>query len=180
MKSVSEHWHRYLETAVLGRIQALLTQLVFEHSLRIRMKGETESRQSDPQDLASSQISSVIEVELGAKSSRVNSNHENAQTEQEQGETQSSSTTTALARDVESTANKKGKTRAGPADTVGKTTNDTKNLVGTINNLVTSDLDAIADGTNFLTFGKYVSDMGVHDLTRNVQYSSRPCKLSCQ
>jgi hypothetical protein len=36
-QSLSAQWHRRVETDIQVRVQALLTQLVFEHSLRIRI-----------------------------------------------------------------------------------------------------------------------------------------------
>ena len=36
-QAISKQWHRRVETDIQGRLQALLSQLVFEHSLRIRI-----------------------------------------------------------------------------------------------------------------------------------------------
>ncbi|CDO75388.1 hypothetical protein BN946_scf185012.g5 [Trametes cinnabarina] len=40
-KSVSDQWFVFMTTRITVRIQAIITELVFEHSLRIRMKAET-------------------------------------------------------------------------------------------------------------------------------------------
>lgn len=125
-------------------------QLVFEHALRIRMKAETHSNASTTSTPAeststtpragtlsnadhSAEASSDTETTLHSPSS--------SEAEADTGETrvEGSSTTVKSTDDSQ-----KDKAAAAPVDPEGK------NLVGKINNLVTSDLSNIMGARNFL------------------------------
>ncbi|KAF8876201.1 hypothetical protein CPB84DRAFT_1853019 [Gymnopilus junonius] len=179
IKGVSEHWNLYLQTVVLVRIQALLTQLVFEHSLRIRLKAEASSDKPAPSASGTSTpktMDSEEEAELSRESTLASGSEgdiseEGEHAAREENETQSTSTAVASSaapsRDAsQATALKesaKGKGKADSdaehpvsVDAATKQTKDAENLLGRINNLVTSDLDAIVDGTDFLVFVLYI------------------------
>ena len=179
IRSTAEHWNLYLQTVVLVRIQALLTQLVFEHSLRIRLKAEASGSEDKA---ATSGTSTPKTVDTAEESSRAATpspdlEHESSDGERDghqardENETQSTSTVVGPSRDASQatltpasrSGSVKGKSKADtkgvqtPAEDPKKKSKDAENLLGRINNLVTSDLDAIVDGTTFLTFGKFLS-----------------------
>ncbi|KAF8969860.1 hypothetical protein BDZ97DRAFT_1902271 [Flammula alnicola] len=99
LQSVSEHWSMFTETKIRVRLQAVLTQLVFEHSLRIRLKPETSTNGADD---------GPISMETSLDASRAY---------------------------------------------LPKTPRHSGNLIGRINNLVTTDLGNMVEGVNFLSLG---------------------------
>lgn len=137
---------------MLVRIQALLIQLVLEHSLRIRLKAESSGDRPFSRVVTPS-TSSIIEERSGEASPESDSASEYYHAARDENETQGSSTVVGrLSRNASQTKSK-GKRKANSKDAARRRTRDTENLLGRINNLVTSDLDAIADGIDFLTFG---------------------------
>jgi hypothetical protein len=112
---------------VLARVQGLLTQLIFEHSLRIRATSQTAegdtSTQPNTPDTASLADSSTIAAEQD----------ENAT----EGDNQNTSTPSAPAPG--------GKTHSNDKDVKKET-----NISGKINNLITADVSALEAGQVFL------------------------------
>lgn len=153
-KSLFEHWNLYLETVILVRIQAVLTQLVFAHSLRIRLKAEAPEDASPVPAIENASPSDVLMTE------------ENDDHSDEDSTIQAASH--AASRDGTSTPGSvKGKTsenfEAQAKPTVPKKhSGDAENLLGKINNLVTSDLDSIVDGGEFLNFRECVVSMPLY------------------
>ncbi|KAJ7705435.1 P-loop containing nucleoside triphosphate hydrolase protein [Mycena rosella] len=43
IRSVTNHWYVFIVTRTLVRVEAIITQLIFEHALRIRFKSETST-----------------------------------------------------------------------------------------------------------------------------------------
>jgi len=121
MKSLCEHWNLFVQTKVRVRTQAILTQLVFEHSLRIRVKAEIPD--SGSAEVGETQGAVVPQSELESDSAAANTE------------------TSAIPGDV---------TQAN------KPSGDTENLIGKINNLVTSDMENISNGADFLSFSKFI------------------------
>lgn len=108
----------------------MITQLVFEHALRIRMK-------SEPSESPPSQPSTSVPTPDTASIAESTSGHSPDGTEVTQG------TSTTLAS--EATAPEVDK-----ASMKGEEKKPTGNLVGKINNLVSTDLNNIIDGRDFL------------------------------
>lgn len=152
VNSVLQHWELYIQTVVLVRAQALLTHLVFEHSLRIRLKAETsgDAPVSRPITPSAASITGEQDEEPTIITGSI--------PEDDDGET--SSSTAALSQEANQAtdmASNKGKAKAVPEGEEAKNHNgDTENLTGRINNLVTSDLASIINGTDFLSFSKYL------------------------
>ncbi len=46
--SLTRQWYIFVATRMLVHTEGLLTQLIFEHSLRIRIKAETSDRPDNP------------------------------------------------------------------------------------------------------------------------------------
>ena len=146
----------YQETMIIVRIQGLLTQLVFEHSLRIRMKAEASGHKPSSQ-AATPSTPSIAEE----SSPTVDNASEYGHPVRDENETQTSSSPTVMGSSQEASqftlkGSIKGKDKAEDAETPKKRTGDAKNLLGRINNLVSSDLDAIVDGVDFLNIGMII------------------------
>jgi hypothetical protein len=151
-KSIVFQWYIFIATRTLARTEGLLTQLVFEHSLRIRLKAESSREKSDDMDQDNVTVVGTPDSASIAESPTSNGNDES-----------SSATTTAASReptsDSSSSSKKsspKGKAKPSPPSTpkaTGKAKDDS-NLIGKINNLVTTDLSNIVEARDFLLLGK--------------------------
>ncbi|KAI1790062.1 P-loop containing nucleoside triphosphate hydrolase protein [Ganoderma leucocontextum] len=137
-RSLADQWFMFQETRVSVRVQAVITELVFEHALRIRMKAETS-------DL----VDAGMVVTTPDTTSQVAEGGEGESLEGRQagaGAPADSATSKAPA-----SATAKGKGKASPEDAPKKAAEQAKsadgkkgkNLVGRINNLVTSDLSSL-------------------------------------
>ncbi|KAJ3760576.1 hypothetical protein EV360DRAFT_81041 [Lentinula raphanica] len=144
-------WYVFITTRTLVRTQAIITQLVFEHSLRIRVKAETadspgDSKTSSSPETLTPETSSIHEGTVDGSDTL----HSVSPTEE--GET---ATVHSSSASVSSANGKDQKKTKKPQDD-DTPTSDTNNLVGKINNLVTTDLDNIVDGRDFLFVFIYI------------------------
>lgn len=122
--SISIQWYLLLSTRVFAWTQAILTQLIFEHSLRIRFKAETNAKEQDA--TAPATPSAASDAGDGAS---------------DDGQS-------------ENTAVSKGKAKADDdANKEAPAAAKKDNLVGKINTLVTVDVDTIINAKEFLMFG---------------------------
>lgn len=138
------------------RTEAIFTSLVFDHALRIRIKAETSKRATA---ISAEQLSDEAtgHDNKGSNTSEIGSGDEEDAATLHSRNTTAASTTTAAASSaftVVAPADPQAKTReAAKADgEVEEETaeKETKNLMGKVNNLVTSDLDNITGGRDFL------------------------------
>ena len=150
--SVFMRWR--LQTRVTVRIQAIVTELVFEHALRVRMKAET----SETAEVKSGENTAVATPDSASQAETEGSDSEggDAETATSASHTATSSTATVVAP---ASASAKGKGKASsvteppkkveaPEPPKGKG----KNLVGRINNLVSSDLSSLENLSMFIVF----------------------------
>lgn len=126
--------------------EGIITQLVFEHALRIRMKAELpdgkrsgESTPSSTPDSASVAGSSTA----AADESTDGSGDETLQASTETASTSSTKKDKRKSQDVKE-----------EMDNSSKQHSSADNLVGKINNLVTTDLSNLTDGRDFIMVGK--------------------------
>ncbi|KAE9385996.1 hypothetical protein BT96DRAFT_960666 [Gymnopus androsaceus JB14] len=139
----------FISTRSLVRTQAIITQLVFEHSLRIRVKAETSdpngtSTFSSPGTLTPDSASAMHEGTIDGSDTL----HSVVRTEIEPSALHSSSSS------VSSSKRKNQKDEQKNEDHSLKS--DASNLVGRINNLVTTDLENITEGRDFLFLVLYI------------------------
>ena len=136
-------------------MQAIVTELVFEHSLRIRMKAETSdnvvSESATPTAVPTPDNASQADVEVGSGSGSDDNSNSGETDTGTATHSAESSTATAVASakgkdkgkgkdaDAESTTSKKEE----PAKPAEEKKGAGKNLVGRINNLVSSDLNSL-------------------------------------
>jgi len=132
--SIFFQWYIFVGTRTLARVQAILTELIFEHGLRIRLKSEASGE-------SSSSPGTGTQTPVGEPSSS------NAS-----AIVDTSTTTLAEGSDGESSDVTKGKAKAEPVKdkTPLEPTKKKDNLVGKINTLVTVDVDRIGDSKDFL------------------------------
>ncbi|KAI0080061.1 P-loop containing nucleoside triphosphate hydrolase protein [Panus rudis PR-1116 ss-1] len=143
--SLAVQWYIFVATGMLVRTEAIITQLVFEHGLRIRMKAEARS------DMSASARSSVAPTPDTASIAERSDAADEARDDSE-NET--------VASGVGSNDGNKGK--RGESSTPTASSSSTKvtekpaessgggNLSGKMTNLVTTDLNNIVDGRDFL------------------------------
>ncbi|PPQ77068.1 hypothetical protein CVT25_014881 [Psilocybe cyanescens] len=176
-KSIFDNYSYYVQTRVHVRVRALLTQLVFEHSLRIRMKAEAEElessgSQSSPAN-AQSRTGSEHTTNTLSSSSAANtpiSEVEDVETDHEHDDVQSSRAASTVADSSAGASpatpgdngnpsdqkKKKAPEEIASTQPPKKPSGHAENLIGKMNNLVTSDLIRITDGCDFLTVGLLV------------------------
>ncbi|KAG1757959.1 hypothetical protein EDB19DRAFT_1936472 [Suillus lakei] len=147
MGSLACQWYIYIATRALVHTEGILTQLVFEHALRIRMKAELpdDGKKSGESTVPSTPDSASV---AGSSTAAADESTDGSgdETLQASAETMSTSST------------KKGKQKSQDVkedlDSSSKKHSSADNLVGKINNLVTTDLGNITDGRDFLMVGK--------------------------
>ncbi|KAJ3718421.1 hypothetical protein C8R42DRAFT_723772 [Lentinula raphanica] len=123
-------WYVFITTRTLVRTQAIITQLVFEHSLRIRVKAETadspgDSKTSSSPETLTPETSSIHEGTVDGSDTL----HSVSPTEE--GETATVHSSSASV----SSANGKDQKKTKKTQDDDTPTSDTNNLVGKINNL---------------------------------------------
>ncbi|KAJ7363093.1 hypothetical protein DFH08DRAFT_910875 [Mycena albidolilacea] len=127
----------YINTRSLVRTEAIITQLVFAHSLRIRMKAEMETRDADDLQVVEA-LPSATGDQSGSEGTVTPGNGETSS-----GSEDSSVTVQASTSSLKSTISKQPSKPKEAKKSEGS-------LVGKINNLVTVDLDNIVEGRDFL------------------------------
>ncbi|KAJ3801154.1 hypothetical protein GGU11DRAFT_770568 [Lentinula aff. detonsa] len=137
-------WYVFVATRTLVRTQAIITQLVFEHSLRIRVKAET------PDSGKNLKISSSPEALTPDSASVHEGTVDGSETVHSVSPSEIESTTVHSSSASVSSGNGQDKKKTKKSEEDEQPTSDTNNLVGKINNLVTTDLDNIIDGRDFL------------------------------
>lgn len=136
------------------RVEAIITSLVFDHALRIRLKAEATKAPDElsqaGDDTVSNSANDNVEDDDNEDTetlhSRAATNVSNVSASAE-----TSATSTAMASSPEHKEGQKGSVKGGATKPETKSTN---NLVGKINNLVTSDLVNITSGLDFLFVGE--------------------------
>ncbi|KAI0052513.1 P-loop containing nucleoside triphosphate hydrolase protein [Auriscalpium vulgare] len=143
--SLAWQWYIFIGTSMLVRIEGIVTQLVFEHALRIRMKAETAKSAASTASTPDSR-SATSSPELESETT-VEPEHPVEGSNGSSDETVRASTPSTHS----STAKGKGRAKDSEAKTPEPGANKKEsNLVGKINNLASTDLNNITDGRNFL------------------------------
>ncbi|KAJ3819299.1 hypothetical protein F5880DRAFT_1595008 [Lentinula raphanica] len=145
-------WYVFVTTRTLVRTQAIITQLVFEHSLRIRVKAETADSPGNSTTSPSPETLTPESSSLAHEGTVDGSDTLHSVSPTEEGESPMVHSGSAS---VSSSNGKDQKNTNQPQDDVTPTF-DTNNLVGKINNLVTTDMDNIIDGKDFLFVFIYI------------------------
>ncbi|KAI6136946.1 hypothetical protein F5141DRAFT_1077700 [Pisolithus sp. B1] len=142
--SIIFQWYIFLTTRTIVHAECIITQLVFEHALRIRIKAEVPDSDNGPTDstITTPDSASVSESATAVEGSREGSPDE--------GQHSTNDTTTSMSKGKPQSKDKLDDTGGG------KSVSSTENFVGKINNLITTDLGNITDGRDFLLVFPYV------------------------
>ncbi|OSD04848.1 P-loop containing nucleoside triphosphate hydrolase protein [Trametes coccinea BRFM310] len=128
-KDISDQWFVYYTTRISARTQAIVTELVFEHALRIRMKADVDDS-SDPTE-SNSSTAAAVTPDHASRLDPEGSQDENSEGEGDSGgeATHSTAASSSPAAIFKPDAAKKDSSHGG------------KHLIGRINNLISSDLN---------------------------------------
>ncbi|KAH7905269.1 P-loop containing nucleoside triphosphate hydrolase protein, partial [Hygrophoropsis aurantiaca] len=145
--SLAFQWYIFVANRTLVRTEGTITQLVFSHSLRIRMKAEGPD---DKKPIADANAISSPDI------ASIDGSTDSLDSPDVEGSTDEGTEDTLRASEASSLA--KGKQKAAQTKKVGAEhvpKSNTSNLVGKINNLVSSDLNNMTDGRDFLVLCLY-------------------------
>ena len=145
---------------MLVRTEGIITQLVFNHALRIRMKAETtESPAASRVTTAAHTPDNASIAEEEDSAGHGSPSGSNASEEETVRASVISTASTAATKKATEPAAKKSQdppvASVEPAAASG-------NLIGKINNLVTTDLNNLVDGRDFLFIGQFCSSPAVN------------------
>ena len=133
------------QTGALVRAEAILTSLVFDHALRIRLKAKTDSDRKDDR------LERVNPDGFGDNTQRIEESAADIDDAAGPSRIPASAFITPAPTTVYQTGPDTGGRIASHAKAVDSDTQKKRdNLLGKINNLITSDLDNIANGRVFL------------------------------
>lgn len=144
------------------RAEGIITQLIFEHSLRIRVKAETEaslpSTSSGPSTPTTSDTDSVSPPADDDGGVGNNSGELTGSGEVETLHSRDNTIRASSSSIKSSVSSKKGKGKDTASSEVSKRggSSSAENLVGKINNLVTTDMNNITEARDFLLVLIYI------------------------
>ncbi|KAG2023135.1 ATP-binding cassette transporter [Coprinopsis cinerea AmutBmut pab1-1] len=146
--SLAFQWYIFIATRTLVRTEGILTQLIFEHALRIRVKAEA------PEDLATKTPGPVTPDSASApgtpiEPSELGTDHSHLATDSTLVASSSEGTFKPTGSDSGTDAALDAASMK-PASQHDDGSSNAQNLVGKINNLVTTDLNNIVDARDFL------------------------------
>ncbi|OCH83833.1 P-loop containing nucleoside triphosphate hydrolase protein [Obba rivulosa] len=141
--SVTFQWYIFVGSRMTRRAQAILTSLIFDHSLRIRVKAEDDksaSTSAGPSAAVTPDNASVAESAEGGSADSENGS---------EGTTVGASTVSvgSSAKDKQKAKDKAVNEQKPTSPPPGE---KSKNLVGKLNNLVTVDIDKITNAREFV------------------------------
>ncbi|KAJ3511583.1 hypothetical protein NLJ89_g4015 [Agrocybe chaxingu] len=150
----SQHY-LFIASRTLVRAESALTQLVFEHSLRIRLKAESSiANESDGKDVGTVSPASSTQDTASVAESSSSARRTNGTDPQRDSELTAEGSREASGDSRTPSASSKGKTKddgtALSKPKPRKEKRDAHNMIGKINNLVTTDLGNILEGRDFL------------------------------
>ncbi|KAI5991472.1 hypothetical protein EDD15DRAFT_2275310 [Pisolithus albus] len=137
-------WYLFLTTRAIVHVESIITQLVFEHALRIRMKAELPDSDNCPAD------STVTTPDSASVSESVTAVEDSRESSPDEGQHSTTDTTTSVSKGKPKSQDKLDDTGGG------KSVSGAENFVGKINNLITTDLGNITGGRDFLFLFPYV------------------------
>ncbi|KAF7369381.1 ATP-binding cassette transporter [Mycena venus] len=151
LSSTAFQWYIFLATRTLVRCEAILTQLIFEHALRIRVKTETSDSETKP---SSNGTSTPVRSETPSLIDHNDSSRDGTPNLTDADTVSRDEILHASSSSIKSTTSK------GKGKEVKKTEPEkspsTSNLVGKITNLATTDLRNITEGRDFLFLSLYI------------------------
>ena len=146
------------QTHSLVRVQGIVTSLVFDHALRIRLKAETEKDAASATADTASIAGSGQTKGADSPDSTTIADDEEVDDASTTGPSRSATTDTVATASTTATAvapQPAKSTDSNEKEAEDKTKSKGNDLIGKINNLVTSDLENITDGRDILFLGEF-------------------------
>lgn len=160
VRSLAFQFYIFINTRTLARAEGLLTQLVFEHSLRIRLKAESASEKSavvagreTPTTVGTPDTASIAESTAADSASDEESVITGTAVSREPSSSSRTAQSSVIKGKSKETRPNKEESDASKAKAEAKAKKN-DNLIGKINNLVTTDLSNILDSRDFLMLGR--------------------------
>lgn len=183
--SIAMQWYIFLTTGTLVRMEGIITELVFEHALRIRMKAQIASDKSVSREASAVNTpdsASIADSDELTEGTTVNGEGSSASGSGDETLRQSSRESSVngkldkgIRKSVASSISGKS-SRSQKSDPHPVSSSSTDNLVGKLNNLVTTDLANIVEGRDFMLLGQYKSQAILMNIVLNMA-SSCFCSL---
>ncbi|KAH9166801.1 hypothetical protein EDB89DRAFT_2245991 [Lactarius sanguifluus] len=148
--TIAFQWYYFIVTGTLVRATAIVTQLVFEHALRIRVKAETSSSPAATPDVTPEVPSEATTPDSGSVV-EINVMSEEAGGSSEETRSEQSAITASSIKGKR----KEDATGSGSGREDGDEPGDSRNLVGRMNNLVSTDLENLVEGRDLLLLVLY-------------------------
>ncbi|EED80206.1 predicted protein [Postia placenta Mad-698-R] len=154
-------YYFFLSEHILVRIEAILTQLVFDHALRMRIMADVpETSTSTGSTTVASTPDTASFAESGSTRTHTNAANSEDDVTLSGTNTAAGETTTTQGKDKSKVSVQQSqKDSSGPSASSEDTQTEGSNVTGKVNNLITTDLDAIAGARDIFQFGKI---RGVH------------------
>ncbi|KAH9028054.1 hypothetical protein EDB83DRAFT_2526416 [Lactarius deliciosus] len=143
--TIAFQWYYFIASGTLVRVTAIVTQLVFEHALRIRVKAETSSS-SEATPSATPEVGSEATTPDSGSTVEINTVSEEVGGSSEETRSEQSS----IAGSSIKGKRKEEAPRSDSGSEDSEEPRDSRNLVGKMNNLISTDLENIVDGRDFL------------------------------
>ncbi|KAE9396473.1 hypothetical protein BT96DRAFT_996727 [Gymnopus androsaceus JB14] len=166
ISSIAFEWYIFVSTRSIVHTESIITQVVFEHALRIRVKAETSKSEADQQPRADT--ASLADTSPTSASSGSQDGDEDGSDDETLRSATHSREETLQASSTSGSQSHAGSLKGvpgakGPAPVAGgssptkppspantKSSESSKNLVGKLNNLVSTDLQNIVDAKDFV------------------------------
>ncbi|OCH93740.1 hypothetical protein OBBRIDRAFT_810929 [Obba rivulosa] len=139
LSSAALQWHIFISTRIAVRVQAIIISLVFDHSLRIRVKAEDDKSpgaSAEPRAVTTPDTTSVEESTEGRSTDSQTANE--------------GDTIRANSVGADSSSKNKPKTKSKVEKPTAAAGEKAKNIVGKLNNLATLDVNNITNARDFL------------------------------
>lgn len=156
------YFYRYIfiTTRMIVHTEGIVTQLVFEHALRIRMREDAGPGSAAPSEastaVATPDSASVHDGDSEAGASTGNGTHEAGSTVGSETVRGSEGSAKGKGKD-KSTSRSRSKSTDSKKEKEEPKKEEKKNLTGRINNLITTDLNNIVEGRDFLFLRKLLN-----------------------
>ncbi|KAK0238173.1 hypothetical protein EDD85DRAFT_833297 [Armillaria nabsnona] len=159
--SIAFDWYLFITARCHARCESIITQLVFEHALRIHMKAETHSSPTSSQpasgETTSSPADPMAHVAENSNDSEVTLHSSSpTETEDDHSREETLQGTPSSIKSTDDMTESPSKPAKDSAPSAAEGDARAKNLVGKINNLVTTDLSNISDSRDFMRLLVYV------------------------
>ncbi|CAE6444373.1 unnamed protein product, partial [Rhizoctonia solani] len=147
--SIAMQWYIFVKMGSVVRAEGIITQLLFEHSLRMRMVSQVAGGSGSKTPKVVTPMADTTSV-AGNQETSINASRPLVSEEGESGSSGHVVDASNAQTLVASTSSVKGKSKVKGDDTSEEDDSGSSNLVGKVNNLMSTDLENITDGADFM------------------------------